>query len=237
MKKVLLLLLIALAPFVASAQKQDVLYLNNGNVVRGVIIDQKEDGTVTIRTNNGREITYTRFDIREITVETAPVKQRQGKKYTSFEDQKIGYFFAAELGFHATINKGPTIWPVGFSVVNGFRANEFISIGAGIGLRYYFNNSVIRKRENEWAFPAYFDIRGNFISHRGRNLVPYWSLDVGHSFGDDRLFISPTIGLSIGGYRNNVTIGLTYLGQFIDHINGDDFNYHSLMGLKVGFQF
>ena len=238
MKKLLLFILITLTSFFSKAQTQDVIYLKNGNVVRGIIIEQKENGTVTIRTNNGRVLTYTEFDIREITIEGPPAKQRTERKYTSFEDQKMGYFFATELGFDATMNKGPTIWPVGLSVVNGFRANEFISVGCGIGLRYYFNNGVIRKKDNEWAFPVYFDIRGNIVSHRGRNLVPYWSFDTGLSFGDDNLFFSPTIGLSIGGYRNNLIVGLSYLGQFIDNIyNMQENDYHSMVGLKVGFQF
>lgn len=256
MKKAILLFVAAVFALTVTekAAAKDVVYLNNGNVVSGKIIETKTSGDIVIETEHGT-LTYTKLEFYKIEQGTEPKVKKQ-RRYVAFEDRtKRAYFFAAELsggstifpsrqtGFRGLIDK--PIQPVQFSVVNGIRFSEFFQLGVGVGVRYYIGNrrSGARLPDCPWAFPLYADLRGNFISHQGRNLVPYWSLDAGYTFSDDNFYFSPTIGISIGGKRNNVLVGLYYMGQvhrgvlrdldrdrvFTEMLNG--------LGLKVGFQF
>lgn len=256
MKKLLIILLASLFPLLASAKK-DVVYLNNGNVVSGKIIEKKTSGAIVIETDDGRTLEYSRFDYYKIEQGKEP-KYKDQRRYVSFEDRPNRlHFFAAELSAGATIEQGlkPAV-PLQLSVVNGIRLGQFLQVGVGVGVRYYASNGNVRyyysdtaagdteagekKQYSPWAFPIYADLRGNFISHDGRNLVPYWSLDAGYTLGDKSFYVSPTLGVSIGGYRNNVLVGVFYMGQFMKDPFATDIRKNSMLdglGVKVGFQF
>lgn len=238
MKKILLSVVVLLFPVLLLAQTRDVVYLKNGNVVKGIITQSKSNGDITIVTENGKTLNYTQFDVREVKQERVTETPRNHQQeYTSFEDQTKGYFFAAELSGGVTLNEGGTGFPIQLGVVNGYRFCEFLAVGVGLGARYYAKNDDIRARSSEWAFPIYVDVRGNIISHQSRNLVPYWSFDTGYTIGDDRFFFSPTIGLSIGGNRNDVLVGLSYLGQLTPKTGISGNRMLNALCLKVGFQF
>ncbi len=252
MKKIAIILAVIMLPLMASAQRGDVVHLNNGNIVSGTITEQRPNGTIVIETDNG-VLEYTQFDYFKIEKGREP-RFREQRRYVAFEDRTNRlHFFAAELSAGATIESGlrPAI-PLQFSVVNGVRLSEFFQVGLGIGVRYYASNGNVRyyeqtsgdgvlvKEHSPWAFPIYADLRGNFVSHDGRNLVPYWSLDAGYTLGDKNFYFSPTVGVSIGGMRNDVLVGVFYMGQFLKDPFGPRLSEHSLLdglGLKVGFQF
>lgn len=239
MRKLIIATLVLLAPALLVAQ--DVIYLKNGSVIKGEVIEKKANGGITVRLDNGRTVEYSQFDVREISQDATRSERMAAKKYTAFEEQVSGYFFAAELGFGSSVGEdGGQIAPIGFSVVNGFRFSEFLSAGVGIGVRSYVggaNKNIRTVNSDRTVFPIYFDLRGNFVSHKSRNLVPYWSMDVGYTLVDKDIFFSPTVGLSIGGNRNNFIVGITYMGQFIERPNKDSKDVLDMLGLKVGFQF
>lgn len=176
-----------------------------------------------------------------------------------FAQNKNSYFFSAELSAGGTIEPGFSVMiPTQLSVVNGIRLSEFFQVGVGIGVRYYVfnwyvrgydivptsggqsNDIVVWENYSPWTFPIYADLRGNFVSHDGRKVVPYWSFDAGYTFGDKGLYLSPTVGISVGGMRNNFLVGLFYMGQFMgDHFGSNikEYNWLDGLGLKIGFQF
>ncbi|MDR2890939.1 MAG: hypothetical protein LBV18_04975 [Alistipes sp.] len=254
MKKLVIICFVCLFPLVASAQKRMVVYLNNGNTVRGEIVEKKINGDITLVSDEGQTLEYSQFDYYKLEQGREP-KYKEQRRYVSFEDRTgRAYFFAAELSGAATIEQDlkPAV-PIQLSVVNGIRLGQFLQVGVGVGVRYYASNGNVRYYEeivggdqvvqheySPWAFPIYASLRGNFISHDGRNLVPYWSLDAGYTLGDKQFYVSPTLGVSIGGYRNNVLVGVFYMGQFMKEPFGTSLKENSMLdglGLKVGFQF
>jgi hypothetical protein len=241
MRKVIIICALCLLVTLPAAAK-DVVYLNSGNVVSGKVIEKSDNGDITIETDKGETLKYSQFEYYKLDMGGKAPKMKEQRRYVSLEDRPNRlYFFAAELSGGSTIEwKQRQTFPLQLSVVNGLHFSQFFQVGIGLGVRYYINSAPLRGDHSPWAFPIYADLRGNFMSHDGRNLVPYWSLDAGYTLGDRNFFFSPTIGVSIGGLRNDVLIGIYYMGQFVNHPVNSPLKDNSLidgLGLKVGFQF
>ena len=120
----------------------------------------------------------------------------------------------------------------------GYRFNEYLRVGVGMGGNCYFNgNKKVRGDYNMFTMPVFLDFRGNILSQEVRELVPYWSLDVGANFGEG-FFVSPTIGMRIGQRRNSFLLGLNYtLGEMktpFRDLYPSNIHY---IGLRLGYEF
>lgn len=124
------------------------------------------------------------------------------------------------------------------SFVGGYRINEFIRFGAGLGADCYFNgNSKVRSEKSMFTLPVFFDIRGNMTSQLIREIVPYWSLDIGANVGDG-FFFSPTIGMRIGEQRRALLLGLSYMvGKLRTTAPVIYPEYVNYLGFKIGYEF
>lgn len=242
MKNLFCLALLTLMAAGAAAQQKadDILYLNNGNVVKGVIVDRQEGRYVKIVTADGSAYRYDAGQIRAIESGDVRVDAPRAPR-SSFSDparRTRGFWAGIELSGGASVSPDyNSMYPVELAVIPGYRFSEFFAVGVGFGFRYYFHNANMRydrefrpyfsvgidpgkelvSEDNyAWAFPIYLDLRGNFLSSKSRRVVPYWSLDAGYTINDG-VFVSPTLGLRIGDrVRHHFVIGINYLGQDAD---------------------
>ncbi len=156
--------------------------------------------------------------------------------YTDYRTKDNGYWSAITANIStSTMFNRKNIQNAGADWINGYRFNEFIRIGAGVGLRYYINNDNLRVSDIEWTFPIFADIRGNIISQQDRSAVPFWSVDIG---GEIRggIYFSPTLGYRFGTQRGSVIVGLSYTLQQHDTYKKENENI-SGVSLKVGYEF
>lgn len=120
--------------------------------------------------------------------------------------------------------------------VCGYRLNEYLRLGLGVGINNYFNgNSSLRGDKVAFTGPIYVDIRGQFVSQYTREIVPYWSLDLGTNIGDG-FYLSPTIGMRIGQRRSAFLLGLNYSVGEIKSLPIYPSTI-SFVGLKLGYEF
>lgn len=245
MKRLLVILFIAITCNVMmQAQNQDVIYLNNGNVVKGKIIDSKPNVSVRIETTDGKQYEYLMTEIRQISGGDVITPKDPGYgKYVHYSEYKSGYWVGADLLAGGSIMHGKK--NVGFtqlSVINGYRFSDFLKVGVGLGARYYIENSNRRVKSSEWSFPVYLDLRGNFTSQRINRIAPFWAFDTGVAITDG-FFFSPTLGVKFGGERSNFLIGISYMGQnfrTFEESNGDfkkAYELNHLLSLRLGYEF
>ena len=256
MKKLFLFLGLVLWSIQASAQEtNDVIYLNNGNIVKGEIV-ASGDSTVQIRTANGDLHTFDRVTIRKIDqgqqLEAWPKAPKS--RYKDLSDQSKGFWAGVDLMFGANVEHEFGIsgsMPLDLQVTFGYRFNEYLQVGAGAGFRYYFNNDQARAYVNSegkyedygWSFPVYGQLRGLFFSGQSRTTVPFWQMSVGHTFNDG-FMLSPALGLRFGSTeRNHFTLGLHYTAQWTwlrTNLEGGpsrEFGPMHLLQLRLGYQF
>ncbi len=124
--------------------------------------------------------------------------------------------------------------------VAGYRFNEYVRVGLGLGARYYFDNNKVRSTLSEWAFPIFLNIRGNFIPTRYRDVVPYYSFDIGVTVRDG-FMLRPTVGLRVGLERSAFLVGLGYVGQDLSTYSRDNLRktrrFVNFITLKLGYEF
>ena len=85
MKKTLALLAFALMSVgsVSAQSLQDVVYLKNGSIIRGVVIEQVPDGNVKVQTADGSVLVYPMTEVQKIQKEQSRVQSPSHGNYTS----------------------------------------------------------------------------------------------------------------------------------------------------------
>lgn len=161
----------------------------------------------------------------------------------NYMDNNTGFWLSAEASGAYTCFIGHANVPVTeVDVTGGYRFGEYLRVGIGFGGRYYINNDKLRSRSTAWAFPIYFNVRGNFMPTDNRSVVPYWSVDLGGAV-QDGFMLRPTVGLRIGQLRKAFLVGIGYTGQQLDRWEiknnqrvGND-SFVSMIHLRLGYEF
>ncbi len=191
MKPALTLIILILSYTLAFSQQnyQDVVYLKNGGIIRGMIIEQIPNKSIKIETADRNVFVYQLDEIDRITKE--PVQEgvkNSGKKY----NLKRGYTGIIEVGYASAMDDFGDDF-MKFNIINGYRINPYLFFGIGTGFRYHY--------EYEYFYMPYFiDFRANFLD---KNVSPYVSIDAGYSSDLTNSFTGV-------GFMSNLTIGACF---------------------------
>lgn len=153
MKRFFTILLSAML-FAGAAFAEDVIYLNNGVVIKGTVTS--DDGNkVTVQTKSGATLEYKKLEIRKIdsgeSLAAAPATPKRAK-YVDYDAKPNGWWCAVEVmgGGSVDANYNPNLYNIGFSFINGYRFNQWIRIGIGIGFRYYITTDQSFYHEDKY---------------------------------------------------------------------------------------
>jgi hypothetical protein len=166
MKKILTLIfsIITLNAF-AQKQNDDVLYLKNGSVYRGKIIEKNEQ-IIKLETYEKNIFAVQVSDIQEI-------KQEQSLKKPVAQYKEKGFVHYTELGPLAMSNRasnGVTTSAFSFQTTNGYKFNQYLFTGLGVGADLYAVQTFV---------PIVLSVRGDF-TNRGTK-IPFYFVEGGYS--------------------------------------------------------
>jgi hypothetical protein len=186
---------------------QEVVYLKNGGIIRGVIIEQIPSEKLKIETKDGNVFVYTYSEIEKITKERTPSVNYEDNSEISSPLSKSkpavykssGYFNATELiaafgigdartpGYSSFKNNSQFY---GIRTSHGYQLSSNLALAIGTGL-------ILGNYDN--YFPLFLDFRFPF----GRNKIrPSLNLAGGTMLGQiGRFFLNPSFGLKI--FLNN----------------------------------
>ena len=195
------MLLLAL-PFTASAQQglEDVIYLKDGSIYRGIIIETVPNQSYKIRSRDGNVFAVTVDEVQKLTKEAKRYRQNDGwnpwmpnrmwnwqNDSLSLEPRRKGYF--NELQVLVENVQG------GVRFVNGYKFNRFAYLGIGVGIDRVFSNPFneringLEKKELAGIYlPLYLYHAGDGPT-RGR-FTPFYAIEAGYAmafrgFGDN----------------------------------------------------
>ncbi|TFH05256.1 MAG: hypothetical protein E4H06_01680 [Methanosarcina sp.] len=210
MKKIFALVLFITIGILVLAQQnyQDVVYLKNGSIIRGTIIEHVPNKSIKIETADRSVMVYQIEDIEKMTKEAIQSKDNSSKKYSY---KKSGYLGIVELGYAFGIKKAYDF--LNFNVINGYKFNHYFSLGFGTGLKYYFESSAL-------AIPLFADFRGYLLDG---NITPYIELGIGYSFlvhpdaGRLGFLLNPSVGGSFKvGNKTALNLSVGYLLHIVN---------------------
>ena len=155
----------------------EIIYLKNGTVVKGIILEHLPDQSIKVKTDDQKEpVLYKQEEVDHIVKEFYDIKRK-------------GYVNITELAFAV----GSSDVSYGISTVNGFLIKPHFSVGVGVALDNYVNAGML--------LPVYADARLTFHDKR---FTPFLYGDLGYSFGifsrdlnqlQGGLFFNPGIGI------------------------------------------
>lgn len=170
-----------------------------------------------------------------------PQESGLGTRHHDLTASGKGFFIAVEAAGGYSLNlHNANLGAAEINVAGGYRFNTYFRAGIGFGGRAYFHDASLRRHTSAFALPLYVDFRGNFIPDDYRNVVPYWSMDIGGTFPDG-VMLRPTIGLRIGQPRSAFLVGISYMGQSlklpVDADGKKSSKFTSMLMLRLGYEF
>jgi hypothetical protein len=216
---ILLHILLADAAF-SQDQKKDVVYLKNGSVIKGEIIEQIPNKSIKIQTSDGSIFVYNISDIEKMTKETV-TNRTKIKTEENFSDdqeaeaQNIPKGFHLHDGFYMSLNGGLAFGTITLEATNaGFNKMEFD--GGGFQIDFKFGG-VISEEDN---LILSFDIISRAISSpsltvNGSSVSTTSSVtagDVMYGVGITKYFMPENIFI-------NATVGITRFSLTINNTN------------------
>lgn len=147
----------------------DVVYLKNGSIIKGIIVEQVPNQSMKVRTSDGSIFNFQMNEIEKITKEEA-IRQKSAFFSSSNEDieEYSGKFRGiVDLGYIAGGIKGPE-----FCFSLGAQINKLFFVGAGAGVEYATDLETV-------VVPIFADIRSNLMTGP---IVPFIALRAGYSF-------------------------------------------------------
>ena len=205
MKKLLFVSLFILFSLISFAQSEhiDVVYLKNGTIVKGMIIELIPKKSLKIKTADESVFSYEINEVEKITKE--PLVKEAGS-VSNGAGLKKGYTFIGEFGYQRGTMEGE-MKRLKFDVINAYQINPYFSAGVGLGFRYYLDDPEMR------LCPVFVDLRAYFSN---KAITPYLGMSVGYTFWANREFeqvgwmLHPSLGVSFKVFeaaRINVSLG------------------------------
>lgn len=194
----------------AQTDIQDVIYLKNGSIIRGIVIEQVPAISVKIETVDHNVLVFKMDEIQKIVKEKATDVKSSTKETSGL---RRGYLGMINLGYGFGVGKeSKGIDFAKFDLINGYQFNPFLYAGFGTGIKYYFHESQFSS-----VIPMFADIRAHFTDYI---ISPFLAIDLGYSLEETTKFhglgfmINPSIGATFKTGRTvAVNFGIGYLLQ------------------------
>lgn len=155
-----LLLLFILVGQIAMAQatRQDAVYLRNGSIIRGKVLENVVGKYTRIETVGRNILVLEEADVERVVMdEPIPPKERTERK-------PYGYSALADLGF-----MGGDENTMSLMLINGYQFKNRIFVGGGFGIEKF----------KEQVLPVFADVRYNFLKG---SISPFVYLQAGYSY-------------------------------------------------------
>ncbi len=151
-------------------------------------------------------------------------------------EKETGVWCAVEVGGGATLMENrKNVAIVGATAVVGYRFNQYLKIGAGLGAVYYPNSENARRKDGHLGMPLFVQARGNILSDETRRFVPFWNVTIGSCLPDGAFF-TPGLGLRFGEKRSAFTLSVHYTARTLKSYPGVGDSWSGAL-LKLGYEF
>ena len=241
-KTICLFMVLFLTSICVQAQNQlDVVYLKNGSIVRGIIIEQVPNESIKLQTADENIFVFKIEEVEKIGKEVSQNRRYSTGNYRGTNRGPLngrgltsGYRGFIDLGF--TIGTGSFGEDrVEFSTSHGYQFAHFLYAGFGVGVHYYYDSEVVE-------IPVFAHLRSEFLNH---SISPFIDFKVGYSVYDNTgLYLTPTVGCRFAiGERAGISVGFGYTMQKIKY-EYYDYPYYFTesenfggFSIKLGFDF
>ena len=239
MKRIALSMLLALGSFIfcMAQEVQEVVYLKNGSIIKGTVIEQVPGKLLKIQTNDGSIFAYEMSEVEKITKEQSTAygqrggQRRSGQSMLDGNGVQYGYRGFVEFGYTVGTGDWEDTNRIEFATSHGYQFNPYIYAGLGAGVNYYHEADLVE-------VPVFADLRADILDNW---ITPYVDLKIGYTVYDyTGFYMSPTVGCRFD-FGNPVALnfGIGYTMQkmeFSDRYSTERKNVGGF-SIKLGIEF
>lgn len=236
MKRIILVFILILfaGGYVAHSQtpQQEVVYLKNGSMIRGTVIEQIVGQSLKIQTADGSIFVYRMDEVEKITKES-PI---QTKRTASLVPAGNITSYRGFVDFGYTQKLGGGANRIELTTSHGYQFTPYFFTGAGIGVHCYLQESNMWHSDAKIPFiPMFVDLRSNLMQGF---IVPFIGLKGGYSLVIDEglygggLYVAPSVGVKYmlsETFALNLSLGYSYQQDEGDNLSG--------ISIKIGAEF
>ena len=236
MKTTLITLILILVSAVASnIQAQDVVYLKNGSIIKGAIVEHVPNSVVKIETADGSLYVFQMDDVERMTFDRDNSINRQ---IVSGNTLFTGDFLKKGLRIFVEYYNGNTSLPITI----GYQVNRMLFVGGGIApgiavgdnryyydYDYYYDDYYYRPAYNtHFIMPVYAAVRCDFMNAR---VSPFVDVRGGYT----------VTNFCRGGYANfNLGCRISHFNLSVGYTYQNSNEYDKSFGLatfRLGYEF
>lgn len=261
-KLVLLLTLLACISLPCLAQNYtETVYLKNGTIIRGIVIEQVPNASLKIQTSDGSVFSYSIEEVEKITkegyykqpkqmkeskekyrkqpnyVQEKPVRQARAPKVPRASGMN-SYESSTSRGYKGFVEAGYILDLTDnnanraeLSTTHGFQFNDYLFVGGGAAFNYYTDADA-------YSAPVFASFRANFTKKR---IAPFADAKLGYSIGDvEGAYATAGIGVRFALARKmalNLKLEYVYQDYGYTSYNTDYSESLNGVGIKLGFEF
>ena len=158
-------------PSFAQVEYEDIVYLKNGGIFRGTIIENIPGKSVMIETASRNVYVVSSEEIRRVDRIEFPVEVDTSTlfKYSGIEIYAGVSLSRAKRSMIYSWMEKCTVY--GFNIVGGYLFNPHVYVGFGVGFDIWPGGKTL---------PLFIDTRFNILED---NITPYFQIDLGYSLG------------------------------------------------------
>lgn len=246
MKRIAISLFVLVISALASmAVAQDVVYLKNGSIIKGSVLEIVPEQSLKIQTSDGSIFVYQMNEVERIQRDANKQQETGG---FSEDYLKRGFRGLVDLGIHAGFGDAEDNLLVMPSFTVGYQINRFFYIGAGCSPTLaLYNNEYNDEIETGFILPIYGAIRFDFVNAK---VSPFLDTRVGYSVTDDCRGLYTYIGAGCRIKKLSLSAGYTFQRkEYPGHdysfgYDGDYFRYSyddyldfGFAGVRIGLEF
>lgn len=245
----------------AQNNMEDVVYLKNGSIIRGIIVEQIPNVSLKIQTNDRNVFVFKMEEIEKMTKEYLP-NDNSNNTSNLANFKSSGFINLTELNY--CLGNGDVIiggktgknekYSYGIKTVNGYQINEHFSLGVGLGIDIYdYKNTTTSATTTKTTFlPITFDARATILKGK---VSPVFTANGGYAIGlndvKGGLTFNPQIGIKSFISKNAAlifNIGYKWQEQEVNYSDGFDYYsqsyimkktnvYYQFISFSAGFSF
>ncbi len=208
MKKILFLFAtLALSVGAFAQNMQETVYLKNGSIIHGIIIEQVPSESLKIRTKDGNTFVFAMSDVEKITKENVYGKRHRSNRrtqYSRWSGPEIGYRGFVDLNWIGGVGTTSGVDCIGLLTSHGCQISPYLYTGLGIGFNYFYNGTAVN-------MPIFANVRTDLLQN---SISPFVDIKVGYSVFDAEGFhFSPSVGCRFKVRDIAVNLGVGYTLQ------------------------
>ena len=207
----------------AQEKMEDVVYLKNGSIIRGTIVEQIFNVSIRIKTKDGSVYVYKADEVEKVTKELlVPVKPQVSKeKETSYIENPYNILFGIGLSIPNSPDNFSDYWKSGINALFSYeqKISETIILNGSFSYHKFGldEDELVEYAENEagMKFPGLSIIGGNYSSFIGSSNIKFLVPSAGSN-------AEPFFLVGIGYANFSIDdVQIKYLGQEVVDFDDD----------------